>query len=299
MKTNRLSSLLLLHLIVLIFGFTGIWGKLISLDSGPLVLARMSIAAVVLGAYMLLIGKRLALPRKYIGKILALGGVIAIHWITFFEAINQSNVSVTLSTMASTTLFVAVFSPAFGKGSFKWYELWLGVLVILGIALIFGFAQDYWLGILLALLSSALAAIFTLGNAALIQQVDAYKISLWEMIFGAMIVVLYLNTKDFRFAEYTELPGLEWMWIAMLAVLATSFAFVVSVEVMRVISPFTVAITVNLEPVYSILLALLIFGEEEKMSWGFYLGSVVIVSAIALNAWLKKWQRGKQAIDRN
>lgn len=294
MKKARLSNLLLLHLIVLIFGFTGIWGKLVSLDSGPLVLARMSIAALVLGVYMLFIGKGLALPRKYIFRILALGGVIAIHWITFFEAIQQSNVSVTLSTMASTTLFVAIFSPAFGKGSFKWYELWLGVLVIFGIALIFGFAQEYWLGILLALLSSALAAIFTLGNAALIKHVDSYRISLWEMISGAMIVMVYLTTKDFQYAKYLELPGIEWLWIGMLAVLATSFAFVVSVEVMKVISPFTVAITVNLEPVYSILLALWIFGEEEKMNIGFYIGSVVIIAAIAFNAWLKKAHRGKQ-----
>lgn len=284
---------MLLHLIVLIFGFTGIWGKLVSLDSGPLVLARMSIAAVILGAYMIFIGKGLALPRKYFVRILALGGVIAIHWISFFEAIQQSNVSVTLSTMASTTLFVAIFSPAFGKGSFKWYELWLGVLVILGIALIFGFAQNYWLGILLALLSSALAAVFTLGNATLIQHVDAYRISLWEMIGGTVIVLVYLTMKDFHFSEYLLLSGYDWLWIGMLAILATTFAFVVSVEVMKVITPFTVAITVNLEPVYSILLALWIFGEEEKMNVGFYIGSFVIVIAIVFNAWLKKFHRGK------
>ncbi|MCB0760427.1 MAG: EamA family transporter [Flavobacteriales bacterium] len=288
MTRDKLYSLLLLHLIVLIFGFTGIWGKLVSLESAPLVFLRMLIGGSLIGVFLLVSRRKWRLPLNMTLKMALVGLIVAAHWITFFEAIHRSNVSVTLSTMASTSLFVAVLTPIIGGGKLKWYEVWLGVVVIVGLAMIFGFASGFWEGMVLALISAFLAALFTLLNAIFIRHIDSLRITLWEMLFGAGVVAIYLGVVGYSFEDFLHLSGLDWLWVLLLAVLATAFAFVVSVQVMKVLSPFTVAISVNLEPIYSIILALMIFGEEERMSWGFYMGSALILVAILANAFFKK-----------
>jgi drug/metabolite transporter (DMT)-like permease len=287
MTKSRSADFILLHAIVLIYGFTGILGKLITLPADALTWWRMIIASAALVVYMIAKGALGELRKGPTLTIVVVGIIIAAHWITFFEAIKQSNVSIALATMSSTALFVAVLSPLFGKRKFTTYEMVLGLVAIGGLVLIFGFETKYATGIILALISSLLAAIFTLANAELIKKATATAITTTEMLAGAGALSIYLLVSGKVDSAFWEIGSTDLVWLILLAVVATAFAFVVSVEIMKRLSPFTVAITINLEPVYSIILALVIFGESEEMSWGFYLGAVIIVATIFVNAWLK------------
>ena len=287
MTKSRSTDFILLHAIVLIYGFTGILGKLITLPADALTWWRMTIAAVTLIVYMCAKGILHELRRGPTLQIVLVGVIIAVHWITFFEAIKQSNVSIALATMSSTALFVAVLSPLFGKRKFTTYEMILGLVAIGGLVLIFGFETKYSAGIVLALISSLLASIFTLANAELIKKATATAITTTEMLAGAGALSIYLVASGKVDSAFWEISLTDLFWSILLAVVATAFAFVVSVEIMKRLSPFTVEITINLEPVYSIILALVIFGDSEEMSWGFYLGAVIIVGTIFVNAWLK------------
>ena len=285
---TRAQNLILLHFVVLIFGFTGILGKLISLDSVALVWYRMTIAAVCMVAYLVIFRRRSVGSLKGLWKTLLTGILVALHWIAFFEAIQQSNVSVTLATMSATALFVALLNPFFSKVKFLFYEIVLGLAAVGGLLLIFGFESQYKWGIILALASSALAALFTVINAELVKVQSSLAISTWEMLAGAVVVFAYIGLTKGISVEFFTVSAEDWLWLILLGVVATAFAFVVSVEVMKALSPFTVAISVNLEPVYSIILALVIFGAEEQMSPGFYIGALIILLTIVINAWLKK-----------
>lgn len=285
--TKSRADFLLLHLIVVIYGFTGILGKLITLPADALTWYRMALAAVALLVYMAISGTLRDLKQKALGKTIFVGVLTAAHWITFFEAIKQSNVSVALATMSSTALFVAVLSPLFGKRKFAGYEVVLGVVAICGLVMIFGFETEYHIGIILALISAALSAIFTLYNAELIKTATATAITTTEMIAGAVALMIYLSLFGDIDGDFWRVSQMDWLWLILLAVVATAFAFVVSVEIMKRLTPFTIAITVNLEPIYSIILALIIFGSSEEMSWGFYAGALIILSTIFINTWLK------------
>lgn len=287
MTKIRATDFALLHTIVLIYGFTGILGKFITLPADALTWWRMLFASIALIIYMLAKGTLRRLREGPTWKIVIVGVIIAVHWITFFEAIKQSNVSVALATMSSTALFVAVLSPLFRKRKFEGYEIVLGLVAIGGLVLIFGFETEYSLGITLALISSLLAAVFTLANAELIKKATATAITTTEMISGALILTIYLGVTGKMGGSFWEVSAADLLWLILLAVVATAFAFVVSIEIMKRLSPFTVAITMNLEPVYGIVLALIIFGQSEEMSWGFYVGALIILSTIFANVYLK------------
>ena len=167
------------------------------------------------------------------------------------------------------------------------------VIAIGGLVLIFGFETQYWLGITLALVSSLLAAIFTLANAELIKRSTATAITTIEMMAGTAALTVYLAVTGKIDGSFLEVSSSDLFYLILLAVVATAFAFVVSVEIMKRLSPFTVAITINLEPVYSIVLALLIFGASEEMSMGFYAGAVIIVATIFANTYLKS-RKGRE-----
>lgn len=290
---NRAKYLILLHLIVIIFGFTGILGKEISLSSIPLVFFRMLIAAAALLLYLAIIRKPLLIGLKKLIQYALVGAVIAAHWICFFESIKVSNVSVALATMASTSLFVSFLEPLFYSRKPKAYEVLLGLAVIIGLVMIFSFETEYTLGISLALLSAALAALFSTVNSRLIKSGDALRISLYELFFGFIAVGVYLFLSGDVGPSLFEISSRDLWLLLILGTVATAFAFVVSVEVMKELSPFTVSLSINLEPVYSIFLALLFYGDEERMTGGFYLGTIIILSTLFVNAILKQRERKK------
>jgi len=276
-----------LHITVLIFGLTGILGKLISVDSYLLVWYRVLIAVVALLLYFVITGFSLKVSKKQLGKILLVGVIIAVHWVTFFEAIKQSNVSVALVCFSSSTLFTSLIEPLYFKRKIKAYELIFGIVIILGLYFIFSFEFKYLVGMILSVVSAALASWFTVLNGILIKDTDAKLISFYELLGAFIIVSIYLliSTK----ADFTQfiLPEEDIKWMLILGTLCTAFAFIVSVEVMKKIAPYTVTMSINLEPIYSIVLALLIWPESETMSAGFYMGTIIVIATIFLNAVFK------------
>lgn len=277
-----------LHIIVLIFGFTGILGKLIEADSYLLVWYRVGIALIAILGYFFITKHSLKITRKLLFKILLVGVVIAVHWITFFEAIKQSNVSIALVCFSSSTLFTSLIEPFYFKRKIKPYELIFGLLIIVGLYFIFSFEFSYLNGMLLSFFSAALASWFTVLNGMLVKETNAKTISFYELLGAFSIVSIYLiGANGLNFSAY-KISWTDFKWLLILGTVCTAFAFIVSVEVMKKISPYTVTISVNLEPIYSIILALLIWPETETMSSGFYLGTIIVLVTIFLNAYFKR-----------
>lgn len=297
MKTIlKYKNHVMLHAVILIWGFTGILGKLIQIPSVNIVWYRMLIACVALFVYLKLSKFSLKVSVNSLLKLFGVGIIVALHWIFFFEALKVSTVSVTLTTLASATLFTGVLEPFFFKRKLVLYELVFGILVIVGLALIFSFESKYTLGIIYALLSAFFASLFTTLNGKLVLSgLKARAITFYEMLGGTLAISLYLMfsgvTLDTSFLPgFGRLPELysDLFYLILLGVLCTAVAFVVSVEVMRELTPFTVSVSINLEPIYSIILALVFFGDAEKMTPGFYVGALLILFTIFGNGWMKK-----------
>jgi len=288
MKKTRAGNLLLLHIVVFIFGFTGILGKLIETDSDLLVWWRMLIAAISIAIFGYSTGKISKSIRKNALTYVGVGFIIAFHWITFFEAINISNVSVSLACLSSASLFTAILEPIIFKRKVDPTELFFGIMVVAGLGLIFSFETNYVKGIVMALISAFLASLFTVINGRLIEKDNPYRISLVEMIGGVIGISIWLTLSGKMGSSIVAIPSSDWVWIILLGSVCTAFAFVASVKVMEDLTPFTVSLTINLEPVYGIILAFFIFGSSEEMTWGFYVGTVLILGALYLNALKKK-----------
>jgi len=277
-----------LHITVLIFGLTGVLGKLITIDSYLLVWYRVGIALICLMGYFMVTKFSLKISKKELIKTLLVGVVIAVHWVTFFEAIKQSNVSVALVCFSSSTLFTALLEPLYFKRRIKLYELIFGVLIITGLYFIFSFEFKYLVGMILSVVSAALASWFTVLNGVLIKKTNAKLISFYELLGAFIVVSIYLLVNNGLDLSRFTVPVQDIKWLLILGTLCTAFAFIMSVEVMKKISPYTVTISVNLEPIYSIILALIIWPESETMSFGFYMGTLIVIATIFLNAVLKK-----------
>lgn len=294
-ETIYRKNLFLLHFVILIFGFTAIIGKLITVPAENIVWYRMLIAAIGIAFYIKLKGRSASVSRKDLLKYLGVGAVIAIHWFTFFEAIKVSNVSITLVSLSSTSLFIAFLQPLFFKQKIVWYEVALGLLTIFGIALIFNVETQYSAGIILGLISALFASLFSLMNAQLVMKKEATVISMYEMIGGVLTISIYFLINGSFDAAFFQVSAIDWMWLLILGLVCTSFAYVATVQVLKVLAPFTVSIAINLEPIYGIILAILIFKESEEMQPTFYLGGAIILFAIVLNSVLKKRKLKKKA----
>ena len=287
MPNAKLSNYFHLHFIIFIWGFTAILGKLISLDAIPLVWARMLFAVLFILGFMWVRNYSFRVSKR-IRIMLILGGIaIALHWITFFHAIKVANVSITLATMASGALFTAILEPIWYKRKFIGYELIFGVLVIAGLALIFQVNAEYKLGFWLGLLSTFFGSIFTLINGQLVMRERPTTITFYELLVGAICVSIYGFAVSDLTSPFKTLPLSDWFYLGILVTVCTAYAFIASVKVMRYIRPFTVMLTVNLEPVYGIILAYFIFGDDEKMHPNFYLGALIILITVATNGILK------------
>lgn len=293
MNVSKYKYFALLQLVVLIFGFTAILGKLILLNSYQIVWYRMLIASIGIFLFLIIRGRSYKISIKGLFKSLGIGVIIATHWILFFEAIKQSNVSITLASLSSASMFTAFIEPIFFKRKIYIYEVILGILVMVGLFFIFQFEGDKWFGILLAVLSALLASLFTVLNGRMIKKYTSNLISLYELLGGFVAISIYFILTNSISIEAFEMRFSDLLYLLILGIICTAFAFVASVEVMKELTPFTVSLSINLEPIYGIILAYLFFGEEEKMSFGFYLGASLILLSIALNMIVKKYKSGK------
>ena len=288
MNLSKNTSLILLHIIIIIWGFTGVLGKLISLNSDVVVWNRMSIAFIALFLIQITQRKQLIVNLKTFYKYCLIGLLIAIHWICFFEAIKLSTVSLALICLSSISLFTAILEPVIQKKKVLKYEILLSLLVIIGIVMVFNYETLYAKAIFLSILSAFFGALFTILNHNLINSNhNAMTITTWEMFGGSIGITIYLMLKNDLNTSIIPI-GTDLIYILILALICTGFAFYASVEVMKKITPFTVNLSVNLEPIYAIILAIIVFGEEEKMSNGFYLGAIIIFFSILLNTFIKQ-----------
>jgi drug/metabolite transporter (DMT)-like permease len=286
--TSANKNLLILHFTVFIWGFTGILGNLISISAVQLVWYRVMIASITLLVYFLSTKTNLKVSRKHFLQFFFTGSVVAIHWILFFHAIKVSTVSVTLVCLSSFTLFTAILEPLIKKQSILIPDVVVGLLIILGIYLIFKFESQYTEGIILGLSSALASSLFATINSTLVQNSDPKVIGFYELSGAFFWITIYrLITGDLQ-NETFNLSLSDWFYLLILGTICTALAYVAGVSVMRTLSAFRVALITNLEPVYGILLAFLFFGHQEKMSLGFYLGAALILGSIFLYPVYKK-----------
>ncbi|MFB6306908.1 MAG: DMT family transporter [Flavobacteriales bacterium] len=291
--SSKFNLHLLMHFVVILFGFTGIFGALTDIDSVQLVWYRMSLAAIgVFLASIWIKDEKGGITNSIRSQLLGIGIIVAAHWIAFFEAIEQSNVSITLICLSSASFFTALLEPLFHNKKIKFYELILGTLVIGGVWMIYKVESIYKIGIILSIIAAILASLFTVLNSLLLNKVSSLTITKYEMIGGVVTITLYLLLSNKTWVNPIEIPMDQVIYILLLGLLCTAFAFIASIYVMKELSPFTVALTINMEPVYGIILALLILGDEEKMSAGFYLGGIIIILAVISDAIIKKKTKG-------
>lgn len=276
-----------MHFIVILLGFTGVLGKLIDCGSTVLVWYRMLIAFVFLLAYIYFTSN-FKISKKNFIQILGIGFVVAAHWLFFFESIKVSNVSVAVVCMGTSSLFSSFLEPLILKRKIQIRELVLSVVVLFAIGLALNADFSYVLGFIYGIIAAFLATLFTILNALYVNKVSSEKITLIEMLGGFLIISVYLMfSAEITFSDL-NISTRDITYLIILGGLCTSFAFVISVEVMKFLSPYNVIMAVNLEPVYSVLLALFIFGESENMNLSFYIGGILIIAAVSLDAYLKK-----------
>lgn len=291
MPNAKLKNYAHLHLLVFIAGFTAILGELISIEAIPLVWYRMLMATVFIYVYIAFKRIKLQVPNKVIVKLSLAGIIIALHWITFFGAIKVSNISITLAMFSSGAFFASFLEPLIYKRKIIWYEIVFGLIVIFGVFLITKSELHYIKGIVLGVVSAFLSALFAVLNGKFVEQYKPSVISFYEFISGVLFITIFIGVFGTGFnREFFQISSSDLWYLFLLASICTAYAFIASVKVMQYISPYTVVLTYNLEPIYGIILALILFPENEIMSVNFYYGATIIIAAVLLNGILKNWK---------
>ncbi len=287
MQNDNLKSYLHLHLIVFIWGFTAILGKLISLDALPLVWFRMLFAVGFIFIYIKFKKIPIAISKKTLLLFLIAGFIIAMHWFTFFKAIKVSNVSITLACLSTGAFFTSLLEPIFFGKKVVWYEVFFGLIVIFGLYIIFKVEGNYIYGMILALISAFLSASFAVINSYFVKKYNPTTISFYELAGGVLFLSIMLLFSGSFSVSFFKLSLSDFMYLLILSSICTAYAFIASTAVMKFISPYTVMLTINLEPIYGIILAVLIFKDNEKMSSEFYFGAAIILATVIINGILK------------
>ncbi|WP_115462354.1 DMT family transporter [Winogradskyella aurantiaca] len=289
MPNDKLKDYLHLHFLVFIAGFTAILGELITISSIDLVWYRMSIAGGLMFVFIRLTNKNLNIDKRTLIGFLAAGVIIALHWVTFFESINQSNISIALSMFSSGAFFASFIEPIFFKRRIRAYEIVCGILVIIGVLLITKSELHYINGIILGLFSALFSTLFAVINGKYIKSHKASVISFYEFVSGVVFLSVFVLIKNSGInSDFFMLSKSDWLYIIILASVCTAYAFIAAVDVMKNISPFTVILSYNLEPVYGIILAILLFPDKEQMSTEFYIGALLILIVVVFDALVKQ-----------
>ena len=292
MQKDNIRHHIHLHFLVFIAGFTAILGKLITSSPFSIVWHRMFIALIVIFFFVALTRKKLKTSYRNIFKYAILGFIISFHWITFFMSIDYSNVTIALSMMSTTAFFTSFIEPFFFRRKIIAHELLLSILVIIAIFLILNSEFNYSVGIILGIFSAFFASIFSVLNGLLIKNERAYKISFYEFLFGVVFISIFLiitgRLDDLLIESFFSV---NYLYIFILGVVCTAYAFIAAVYLLNYITPYSAVLAYNLEPVYGIFLALIIFGESEQMSSNFYIGLLLILFSVFLNFYLKKYNK--------
>ncbi|HNQ13791.1 MAG TPA: DMT family transporter [Bacteroidia bacterium] len=279
---------LLMHLAILLWGFTGILGKAIQMNESLIVWYRLLITSVSLLPLVYYRKEFINISKKTLLRIFFVGFLIALHWILFYLAIKISNVSITLSCFATITLFTALLEPMYQKKWPKLLELFLSLVVLCGLFCIYQVQQSSLAGILAAVGAAFLGSMFTVENKYLIKEIKPSFLTWLEITTGfvilSMVLPFYLSFNQISFS----IPeGWDIMYLLLLSIICTTIAFTISLIALETVSAFTMNLSVNLEPIYSIVLAIIIFKEGKELQPGFYLGTGIILLAVLLYSYLQ------------
>ncbi len=288
------KAYLQMHISILLWGFTGIFGKAIDMNAIMIVWYRMIISAVALIPFMVK-HKQFILPdKKRFASIIITGFVVCLHWLTFYASIKVSNVSIALSCFASVSLFSALLEPLFYRKKINKQNIILALFVLVGIYIIFAFQQLYAMGIVLALISALLGALFTILNKIFVSNDEPAPVTFIELLSGFVFLSILLPLILPAFNVSFQIPSkIDWVWLLLLSVVCTSVAFTLSLEALKKVSAFTMNLSVNLEPLYSIVLAIILFKENELLNNGFYIGAVIVISSVFIHSLMQYRVRDK------
>lgn len=292
MQGPSLKDYLLLHLCIVFWGFTAILGVLNSLEAPYLVVYRTFLSFSTLFIVLKIRRMPVNFPTHKLTSIAAAGLFTAIHWVTFFASAQLTNVSTCLAGLSTTALWTSVLEPVFFKKKFELTEMVLAILVSLGLAIIYHSDLEMAFGLSISILSAFACSIFTMINRNLVKDQNPIFLTTWEMVFafvGMLLAIPILSSLDLLKAQSFPLPtGWDWINLLFLSWVCTVFAYTTAVHLMKKFTAFAMNLTVNLEPVYGILLGLLIFGQKEQMQPMFYVGLLMILGGVFLYPILQK-----------
>jgi len=275
------------------WGFTGILGKLIHLESLVIVWHRVLIAFLALGLFMVVRKYPMRIASFKDGlKLVGVGVIVALHWITFYKSIQLSTASLGILCLSTTTLHVTWLEPLVMRRPFQRIEFLLGLLVIFGIYFVSSdFKANEYEALMYGLVSAMCAALFSVFNAKLAQNIPTPTITLFEMLTGFVFISIVLITQGRFSTDLFVMTKSDFYWLLFLGILCTSFAFLVTIEIVKMLGAFTVSLSINLEPIYTILLAIFILNEHTLLNSKFYIGAALIILVVVLNAWIKNKQK--------
>jgi len=281
-----------LHFLVFLWGFTAVLGKLVSIPSVEMVFYRTLLAAIGMAFLILIMKGNFRVSKLDFIKISLTGFIVAIHWLTFFESGRISNPSTSLVGFATCSFWAALIEPIAKRKKIHLIEIGLGMLVIFGLYVIFAGDFKYPFGLFLGIISGLTAAIFSVINAKLVVRVNSQTITFYEMVSACLIILLFFPIYQHMQGDGVQLQLVptwdDWMYIAIMAWACSVYAYTAAIELTKKLSVFFIQLALNLEPVYGITLALIVFGEKEIMSWKFYAGTAILISAVVAYPFLKK-----------
>jgi drug/metabolite transporter (DMT)-like permease len=282
-----------LHFTVFLFGFTGILGKLISLEELPLVWWRMFFTSLSFIAFLPMILRAIKKvdDLKFIRHLAFIGVLVAVHWVCFFGSIKYSNVSIALISFSTTTFFTSILEPIMTKSKFNKYEFALGFLIIPGMYLVVNAVKvEYIFGVVLGVIGALLATIFSIMNKKIVNRIDAVSITAIELSSGWAFLSLIIPFYFMYFEAQSFLPN-DWhdlVYLLILSLLCTTLAYILSIRILKYLSAFTVNLTISLEPIYAIIMAFILFQENKELNDNFYWGAIIILVAVFGHPILKR-----------
>ena len=284
MQKDSYKSLIHLQFLIFLWGFTSIFGVLINLDPILIVWFRLLIAAILIFIFLLFFGKySFNLNNSSLFSFFIGGLLISIHWYLFFYSIKISSISLTLSILSTASLMTSFLEPLFYNRPIRIHELIFGLIAVLGLVIIFGIQSENYFAILVSLICTLLSVLFSLLNGYLIKNHSSSQISFYEIIFGLFIISLIIFFSNVEFPILRSISLSNWVYIFILGSLCTAYAFIASNHILKFITPYTMMMSLNLEPVYGIFFSLIIFGEKEYMGVQFYIGAGIIFLGVIGN----------------
>lgn len=281
-----------LHFLVFLWGFTAVLGKLVTIPSVEMVFYRTLLAALGMAGLILTMKGSFVISKSDFIKLMLTGFIVAIHWLTFFGAGRVANPSTSLVGFATCSFWAALIEPIAKRKKIQPLEIGLGLVVIIGLYIIFAGDFQYPLGLFLGILSGLTAALFSVINSKLVVRVNAHTITFYEMASACVIIFLFFPLYQSTWADNGQLSLLplwsDWIYIAIMAWACSVYAYSAAINLTKKLSVFFIQLALNLEPVYGIALALIVFGDQEVMSLNFYVGTIIIISAVAIYPFLKK-----------